>query len=70
MTINDIAEIMYGYNAKEIEKRLNDVFNGYLGCDTGDGPSELQQNHHLIKCIVEVFRGIEEEKVSFNINQR
>ncbi|MEF9924674.1 MAG: hypothetical protein RR854_08900 [Muribaculaceae bacterium] len=60
MTINDINAIMYGYNSKEIEKRLNDVFNGYLGCDTGDTPNELQQNHHLIRCIVEVFGNIEQ----------
>lgn len=59
MTINDIDTTMYGYDAKEIEKRLNDIFNGYLGCDTGDTPEELQQNHHLIMCIIKVFNHIE-----------
>lgn len=50
---------MYGYDAKEVEQRLNDIFNGYLGSDTGDASEELQQNHHLIRCIVGVFREIE-----------
>ena len=62
MTISDIKALMYDYDAKEIEKRLNDIFNGYLGCDTGDAPEELQQNHHLILSIVEVFRQVDKAK--------
>ncbi|MDD3078296.1 MAG: hypothetical protein PHH37_04210 [Paludibacter sp.] len=60
MKLNEIEHIMYGYNSAEIEKRLNDIFNGYLGCDTGDTPEELQQNHHLIRCIVNVFNKLNE----------
>lgn len=59
MTFDDIRPIMYGYEGKEVEKRLNHIFNGYLGCDTGDTPEELQQNHHLILSIVEIFRKLE-----------
>lgn len=55
----EIKSIMGDYDAIEIEARLDHIFNGYLGCDTGDAPEELQQNHHLIRCIVEVFREIE-----------
>lgn len=58
----DIATIMCDYDAKEIEERLNHMFNGYLGCDTGDTPEELQQNHHLILSIVEVFHKLEVSK--------
>ncbi len=60
MMLETVKILMAGYDAKEIERRLNDIFNGYLGCDTGDTPSELQQNHHLINCIIDVFRKIEQ----------
>lgn len=55
-TQHDINTIMYDYDSGEIEKRLNSIFNGYLGCDTGDLPKEIQQNHHLILSIIELFR--------------
>ncbi len=61
MTLNDINNIMYGYDSREIEKRLNDIFNGYLGSDSGDCPEELQQNHYLITRIVEVFRQMDND---------
>lgn len=67
MNLNDIDSIMYSYNSDEIEKRLNDIFNGYLGCDTGDTPKELQQNHHLIRCIMNVFHKLDEVKNSNSI---
>ena len=54
--------IMGDYDTEEIETRLNSIFNGYLGCDTGDSPEELQQNHHLILSIVEVFRQVDKAK--------
>lgn len=57
-----ISELMADYNSKEIENRLNNIFNGYLGCDTGDMPEELQQNHHLITSIIEVFRQWDKDK--------
>lgn len=55
----DFDAIMGDYDNEEIETRLNNIFNGYLGCDTGDSPEELQQNHHMILSIVEVFRKLE-----------
>lgn len=51
-----ISNILSNYDSQEIEKRLNSIFNGYLGCDTGDLPGEIQQNHHLILSIIELFR--------------
>lgn len=33
------------FDIPEIENRLNAIFNGYLGCDTGDSPEEIQSNH-------------------------
>lgn len=59
MILEDVKVIMGDYTLWEIEHRLNDIFNGYLGADTGDIPAELQQNHHLIRCIIEVFHKIE-----------
>ena len=56
ITKEEIGNIMGDYDAKEIETRLNSIFNAYLGSDTGDTPEELQQNHHLILSIIEVFR--------------
>lgn len=67
MKLNEIDHIMYGYNSDEIEKRLNDIFNGYLGCDTGDTPEELQQNHHLIMRIVEVFKKLDGKTDNDNV---
>lgn len=45
-----------GFETKEIESRLQDIFNGYLGCDTGDSPEELQTNHHLIMLVINHFK--------------
>lgn len=56
MEIQLIRNILLDYDSQEIEKRLNSIFNGYLGCDTGDLPEEIQQNHHLILSIIELFR--------------
>lgn len=61
-TKEEIDIIMTDYDANEVDVRLNHIFNGYLGCDTGDTPEELQQNHHLILSIVEVFRKLEASK--------
>lgn len=61
-TKEEIDIIMNDYDAKEVDARLNHIFNGYLGCDTGDTPEELQQNHHLILSIVEVFRQVDKAK--------
>ncbi len=49
---------MYDYDMNEIETRLNDIFNGYLGCDTGATHEEMQQNHHMLMQIVKVFKVI------------
>lgn len=57
-----ISNILSNYDSQEIEKRLNSIFNGYLGCDTGDLPEEIQQNHHLILSMIELFRKQESEK--------
>lgn len=62
ITQADFDAIMDDYDIEEIETRLNNIFNGYLGCDTGDSPEELQQNHHLILAIVEVFRQVDKAK--------
>ncbi len=62
ITQADFDAIMGDYDTEEIETRLNNIFNGYLGCDTGDSPEELQQNHHLILAIVEVFRQVDKAK--------
>jgi hypothetical protein len=51
-----ISNIFSNYDSQEIEERLNDIFNGYLGSDNGHAPQELQQNHHLILSIIELFR--------------
>jgi hypothetical protein len=56
ITQEDIDTMMGDYNANEIETRLNAIFNGYLGCDTGDSPDEIQQNHHVVLSIINVFR--------------
>lgn len=44
------------FDIPEIENRLNAIFNGYLGCDTGDSPEEIQSNHYLICCIIEFLK--------------
>lgn len=62
ITQKEIETIMNDYDVKEVDTRLNHIFNGYLGCDTGDTPEELQQNHHLILSIVEAFRKLEVSK--------
>lgn len=49
-------EIIDNYSSQEIEDRLNDIFEGYLGADTGAMPTELQLNHHLIRQIIELFK--------------
>lgn len=46
----------YDFTPDEIAERLERVFNGYLGCDTGDTPGELQTNHHLIQSIIKHFK--------------
>ena len=51
-----INTLLEDYDQEEIEQRLNSVFNGYLGCDTGDPPAELQINHTLILSIIDMFR--------------
>jgi len=49
-------EIVDNFSPQEIEERLNDIFEGYLGADTGAMPTELQLNHHLIHQIIELFK--------------
>lgn len=51
------AAILDDFTPDEIEERLNHVFNGYLGCDTGDAPDELQINHDLIIRVIAHFKG-------------
>ena len=58
MTSN-IRNLINDFEPGEIEDRLNDIFNGYLGCDTGHTLDDLQMNHHLIRRIVGIFREIE-----------
>ena len=41
---------------EEIEERLIEILNGYLGADTGATPDELQTNHHLIHSIIKYFK--------------
>ena len=43
------------FTPDEIAERLNHVFNGYLGCDTGDSPDERQTNHDMILRIIAHF---------------
>lgn len=62
ITHEEFDKIMWGYDPNEIETRLTDIFNGYLGCDTGATPEELQQNHHLIVQITKMFRRIYETR--------
>lgn len=50
------------YSLLEIEERLIEIFNGYLGADTGATPDELQTNHHLIHLIIKHFKDIDIEK--------
>ena len=40
------------FSIEEVEERLSDIFEGYLGADTGSTPEELQLNHHLIRSII------------------
>lgn len=47
------------FSLLEIEERLIEIFNGYLGADTGATPDELQSNHYLIHSIIKYFKGIE-----------
>lgn len=54
--INSIRSLTDDFEPGEIEDRLNDIFNGYLGCDTGGTLEDLQVNHHLIRRIAEIFR--------------
>lgn len=56
ITQEEFESLMCDYDINEVESRLNDIFNGYLGCDTGATPEELQQNHHMTTQIVRVFR--------------
>lgn len=58
---NVINDIMFSFNNKEIEERLNAIFNGCLGADTGDSPEDMQLNHHLILRIIKLFRAQEHE---------
>lgn len=44
------------FSTEEIEERLIEIFNGYLGADTGAMPDELQTNHHLIHSIIKYFK--------------
>jgi len=52
-----IAGILDDFTPDEIAERLNHIFNGYLGCDTGDAPDELQINHDLILRVIALFAG-------------
>jgi len=54
-----IENILADYSQQEIDERLNEIFNGYLGSDNGHTPQELQQNHHLIRAIINMFRACE-----------
>jgi len=54
--ISKYNAILEDYTPEEIEERLNDIFEGYLGADTGAMPGELQQNHHLIHQIIGLFK--------------
>lgn len=47
------------FSLAEIEERLIEMFNGYLGADTGATPNELQTNHYLIHSIINYFKSIE-----------
>lgn len=47
------------FSLEEIEERLIEIFNGYLGADTGATPDELQTNHYLIHSIINYFKSIE-----------
>lgn len=47
------------YSLSEIEERLIEIFNGYLGADTGATPDELQANHYLIHSIIKYFKEID-----------
>jgi hypothetical protein len=58
ITQEEFDKIMWGYDPNEIETRLTDIFNGYLGCDTGATHEELQQNHHMLMQIIKVFKVI------------
>lgn len=58
ITQEEFGRLMYDYDMNEIETRLNDIFNGYLGCDTGATHEELQQNHHMLMQIIKVFKVI------------
>ncbi|NDW11956.1 hypothetical protein D0T50_03510 [Bacteroides sp. 214] len=51
-----IDGILSDYGSQEIEERLNEIFNGYLGSDNGHLPQELQLNHLLIRSIINMFR--------------
>ena len=44
------------FPVEEIEERLIEIFNGYLGADTGATPDELQTKHHLIHSIIKYFK--------------
>lgn len=57
--ISNIRSLIEDFEPGEIEDRLNDIFNGYLGCDTGGTLEDLQVNHHLIRRIAGIFREIE-----------
>lgn len=50
--------VLDDFTPDEIGERLERVFNGYLGCDTGDCPDELQTNHHLIVSIIQYFKDL------------
>lgn len=48
------------FSMEEIEERLIEIFNGYLGADTGATPDELQTNHYLIHAIIKHFKALEQ----------
>jgi hypothetical protein len=58
MDANTIDGIIANWdnNVDDITSRLNRIFNGYLGSDTGDCPDELQSNHLLITQLIDAFR--------------
>ncbi|WP_163216234.1 hypothetical protein [Bacteroides sp. 224] len=56
-----ISNILSNYDSQEIEERLNEIFNGYLGSDNGHLPQELQLNHYLIRSIINMFRACSRE---------
>ena len=60
--------VLSDFQVEEIEERLIEVFNGYLGADTGATPDELQTNQYLIHSIIKHFKRSEYEKLKNNCN--